>query len=807
MEITYSDLLPHSEFYKKYEKVDDNNPLLYSRFVDEIECNDNIDDFVNDPKNDKILKDFSACCNVIGSINDIENLKTCRNICKNKDGSSTKKKYILLYLYIKSVQASVQSSNIYNAPTANFVVGNCCYRYTSKTKYSTILKEATIKKNNENFKKSITSSINYLKNGPVEEEESTEFKNVKNNDISQKTENSEPVKKPPPKSDPISQNNEIDLQDKLNVNVDNSNISPDSEQLHQNISQMPTLEANPLNERIALEKSAYDPPNMAAHERTLELYEKAKKYGDDENAQLKAIIQTEDNPLKINSNKYTPNAVQPDDNKNWDNQQEISKLVFDEQGIDADFNNKGDLLQINESSSDNLLKKDYPNSSELDKVLPKSVYQSNDESNSSLASFDSEQINKEIKNKTFQLELANDVIVDEKNNQLKITPFNENLIKNNPEILSKLQNEIGKKFVNVKDEKINDDLLKNFKRNTINENGFNDIFNYYAKMIINYPKSTNLKNFIYEIKKNVFKDLSTDIKYNQNQEKPLPVEYVQKFLADFNNIRNDNPKLDKLLKMLDSPYLPGFNKNDLSSYFKNQGNNNYNAIFNYEGEKMIFSNMISEFLYNGWEPAKQEVWKNHIIALNTYPDDVYQFNQKLKEQIIKQAMYDNYERYKYFKLFNVPPDYNMIEINKSINKSNKQNMKSILEDYNKKYTAKNDKPNSIYKPSKLLFKTGNADGVISDNVPILNKLSFRYDKLLKRIQTSNDMSNSNANLSISTDEGYDNHFNDINYVRNFDVEGSRNPKNIQIQDENGEVKNAKIKMALNNVIKQNKLLF
>ena len=504
--------------------------------------------------------------------------------------------------------------------------------------YTTSLSLNEIKKDNKKpFYKYFELNVQHPDNN--DDDENTEFSNVKNNDVSNQNENPQPKYKPPI-PDPIHQNNEIDLDNKLNVQVDNSNMAPESEQLHQDKNKIlgsATNEVNPLNEYELQQKvknQGYDPPNMEAHERTTKLKIQTEKYNNDEEAQLRAIQQMEDHPLNINNERFLPKVNKPDDNLGNTNKDAIENAAYYDFGEDIESNNKGDLLKFNDNNNNNLsnLPPDTQiNSNQLSQIIRHSTSNSSISSKDSIPFFDGFDI------------------FDEDENEIKMHGSVGASKQKDPKFLAQMEKLTGLKFGVVNDVPISQDLLTNYKHGTLNDDGYNNLFTYYAQMAIKHPNSTNFKNLIYSLKKDLLKELATDIKYTVNSEKTLPFEYVQKFLADFNKIRAENPKLDKLITFLDNKYLPGFNVNDLSTYFKNQ-NANGPVTLNVNGEEITFENNYDEEGYKQLGTEKQNIWKDYIISINTYPANVYQANQKIKEQLIKQAMYDNYERYKYFKL-------------------------------------------------------------------------------------------------------------------------------------------------------------
>ena len=366
--------------------------------------------------------------------------------------------------------------------------------------------------------------------------------------------------------------------------------------------------------------------------------------------------------------------------------------------------------------------------------------------------------------------------------------------------MKQLQDETGLRLQGIKIE-ITDEDFKKFRRGNLNPKVYVNFLEGYACALINNNKSPTFETFAKNLQKFAIKDLAGDVKTMVNTQKTLPIEYVEKFMNDLNAIRKDDVRLDLVLKTLESEYFPRFDPSNDDSYFQNQALKE--VQLEVDGETYIFGTDVSKEEFDTWDTKKQSTWKEHIRSINRYPPEAKKINDVIKDRIIKRVMYECFEKYKYFKLFNVG-DLNVIDTVKRIKKGTKEGMKNILDAISKSRT--NDKGNSIYSAKKLLFRTGGSDGVVSSNEKFLSKLSFKYDNLRKRYDESEKRLEMNTASVDDEGEMYDNHYNDATYIKNYANEGLRNPRDIQIEEENGMVRNAKIKNAVRNVIK-NKLLF
>lgn len=282
------------------------------------------------------------------------------------------------------------------------------------------------------------------------------------------------------------------------------------------------------------------------------------------------------------------------------------------------------------------------------------------------------------------------------------------------------------------------------------------------------------RNLAHEIKAACLKIGGESIRREINYQKPLPSEYIIKFMQDFKRIRSENPVLDDTLTLLQSPYVEGVNPNDESTWTRVMELANINP---------------NDEIYKDNRAAL----KSAVLTSARKTDEVMKHDKDLADKIVHDAMYDYYEKYKYFKLFNTPnTNFTLAQL---ANASRRRSTHKLV-----LHNDRNSPGNSVYTPNDKPFVTGMSDGVVSDNVKVLNKLSFKRDKLVQRITSESQP----KNVNMPTSESYYNHFSDLIFAGNNDA-AVRNPQNIQIRDLNGEVKIGQTLNAVRNIIKGKKL--
>lgn len=320
------------------------------------------------------------------------------------------------------------------------------------------------------------------------------------------------------------------------------------------------------------------------------------------------------------------------------------------------------------------------------------------------------------------------------------------------------------------------EYIKMMKKGSMSKTQMNKYTDVYLYDMSKNPQMANrLKT---DIKYAIVQLVGKDIRKNINYQKPLPAEYVTKFLQDLKQIRNTNKVLDDVLNELQSDYNYGFDPENISTY---------NDV------ARIYSENDKTGMKFGVKPDFDK------IILSTFakrtPEEMSEC-KKLADDIVNEMMYQYFEKYKYFKLFNVnPKSYSLGTIFSNVNRGGS---KLILS------SDKPDKANSIYSPNKNRFVTGNSDGVISDNISVLNKLKGRSDQLERRISKlsigQQQELRQQQQMQLSMDEAYDNHYMDFNNVYRDEAD-FRNPQNIQIRNLNGELSLAADMNAIKNIMK------
>lgn len=561
-------------------------------------------------------------------------------------------------------------------------------------------------------------------------------------------------------------NEEPEMAQKLIVTPQKDDIDSTSEQDPKYKKSPPNNVTNPLTE-TEIKKVAYDPKTqeqLIDHRNQLELSKNISKPSD-----IPA-----DPKLYINDSLVQKTEL-PDDNMQWSNKDEIEQVAKDDFNQDITVDENGVIVQNNEPSNTN-----QPSVNDIFSM------QTSDEPMMSP---------NEIRDT-----IDANIIRKDGEDRLKIEGSVN--ARNNIKYRQQIDSLIGYSLHNTSFGKITDGELNDYVKGVMNDTSIDNFHNKLDKYISENNRSKDYLVIIRKILKTTLKDINGELRDISNEERPLPIEYVTKFTQDFDHIVKNNHKLFILIKFLENEYIEGFDPNDISCYFKFEHQKLQKIVSGTDENRYTFGNLITKQVYDSWEPEKQEVWKDNIASMNKLPQSVIDEKKNIKEKIMKTIMYANYERYKYFKLYNVSPDVNMIDANKSINTKNKKTMKEMLEEISK--MEEKGKNNSIYKHSKLTFRTGGADSVISDNVPFLQKLSFRYKRLNDRYENSDMTKSSQTAHKIYTDEAATNHYNDATYIANYDTEGARNPKNIQDKSRD-EQKYDQINNAINNITQGNKL--
>ena len=561
-------------------------------------------------------------------------------------------------------------------------------------------------------------------------------------------------------------NEKPEVSQKLVVTPQKDVIDETSEQDPKYKKSPPNNVTNPLTEN-EIKNVAYDPrtqEQLIDYRNQVELSKKISKPSD----------VTNDPKLYINDNLVQKTEL-PDDNLQWSNKDEIEQTAKEDFNQDIVVDNNGVLEQ---------------------QTIP------NDTQEPSVNDIFSMQTSDEPMMTPNEIRDTIDANIIRKDGEDRLKIEGSVNARNNIKYRQQIDSLIGYSLQNTSFGKITDNELNDYVKGVMNDTSIDNFHNKLDKYISENNRSKDYLVIIRKILKTTLKDINGELRDMSNEERPLPIEYVTKFTQDFDHIVKNNHKLFILIKFLENEYIEGFDPNDISCYFKFEHQKLQKIVSGTDENRYTFGNLITKQVYDSWEPEKQEVWKDNVAAMNKLPQSVIDEKKKIKEKIMKTIMYANYERYKYFKLYNVSPDVNMIDANKSINTKNKKTMKEMLEEISK--MEEKGKNNSIYKYSKLTFRTGGADSVISDNVPFLQKLSFRYKRLNDRYENSDMTKSSQTVHKIYTDEAATNHYNDATYIANYDTEGARNPKNIQDKSRD-EQKYDQINNAINNITQGNKL--
>lgn len=315
-------------------------------------------------------------------------------------------------------------------------------------------------------------------------------------------------------------------------------------------------------------------------------------------------------------------------------------------------------------------------------------------------------------------------------------------------------------------------FMKNLKSGTFDYQKMTTMVATYLSDLRQNPNEA--RRIAADFKYSVLNNVSKDIRKSINYQKPLPAEYVTKFMQDLKQIRSNNPTFDAILNELTSDYNFGFNESDPSSY---------------EHVKTIFDKVSSYKISTIPKAERYNVIKTFSKRTQEEKDEC----DKLATDIVNEMMYQFFEKYKYFKLFNLDPKtYSLGTVFSNVNRGQP---KLVLGDNHA------DKANSIYSPNPKVFVTGNSDGVISDNVLMLNKIKGRQEHLERRIsKLSISKPSDKTALQLPMEEAYMNHYSDLPNVYRDEAE-FRNPQNVQIRNLNGEMEMSANMNAIKNIMR------